>query len=56
MPRKATVDSRGVLTWKLVDGQPPVKAQLAPEGFQDPDPNDGLVETAGCVSLRSPPF
>ena len=33
-----------------------MKAQLAPEGFQDPDPNDVLVETAGCVSLRSPPL
>ena len=37
-----------------MDGVKSVKARLAAKGFQDPDLKEGLVETSGCVSLRSP--
>ena len=50
---KDTVDTRWVLTWKLVDGQETVKARLVAKGLQDPDLQEGLVDTSGCVSLRS---
>ena len=41
------------MTWKMVDGKECVKARLAAKGFQDPDSKEGLVDTTGCVSLRS---
>ena len=47
------VDTRWVLTWKMAEGEKCAKARLAAEGFQGPDLKDGLVETSGCVSLRS---
>ena len=50
---KAVIDSRWVLTWKMVDGIKKVKARLVAKGFQDPDLTEGLVDTSGCVSLRS---
>ena len=31
-----------------------VEARLAAKGHQDPDLREGLVDTSGCVSLRSP--
>ena len=37
----------------MVDGKKDVKACLVAKGRQDPDVGDGLVETSGCVSLRS---
>ena len=37
----------------MAEGEKCVKARLAAKGFQDPDLKDGLVETSGCVSLRS---
>ena len=30
-----------------------MRARIAAKGFQDPDLKEGLVETSGCVSLRS---
>ena len=50
---KDMVDTRWVLTWKLVDGKRTVKARLVARGFQDPDLAAGLVDTSSCVSLRS---
>ena len=46
--------SSRVLTWKVANGVKTVKARLAAKGRQDPDLEDGLVETSRCVSLRSP--
>ena len=37
----------------MVDGIKKVKARLVAKGFQDPDLTEGLVDTSGCVSLRS---
>ena len=51
--QKQMADTRWVLTWEMVEGEICVKARLAAKGFQDPDLKDGLVETSGCVSLRS---
>ena len=48
------VGTRWVLTWRVAGGVKTVKACLAAKGYQDPDLKDGLVETPGCVSLRSP--
>ena len=50
---KKVVDTRWVLTWKMVEGKQCIKARLAAKGFQDPDLQEGLVDTSGCVSLRS---
>ena len=41
------VQTRWVLTWKMVDDKKKAKARLATKGFQDPDLREGLV------SLRS---
>ena len=49
----AVADSRWALTWKTLDGQSNVKARPVPKGSQGRDLKDGLVETAGCVGLRS---
>ena len=43
-----------ILTWKMVEGVKTEKARLVAKGYQDPDLIDGLVETSGCVNLRSP--
>ena len=49
---KKVIDSRWVLTWKMVDGIKKAKARLVAKGFQDPGLTEGLVDTSGCVSLR----
>ena len=36
-----------------MDGIKKVEARLVAKGFQDPDLTEGLVDTSGCVSLRS---
>ena len=36
-----------------MDGRKTAKARLVAKGFQDPDLQEGLVDTSGCVSLRS---
>ena len=36
-----------------MDGIKKEKARLVAKGFQDPDLTEGLVDTSGCVSLRS---
>ena len=46
------VQTRWVLTRKMVEGKKCVKARLVAEGFQHLDLKDGLVETSGCVSIR----
>ena len=51
--QKQLVQTRWVLTWKIVEGKKRVTARLVAKGFQDPDLKDGLVETSGCVGLRS---
>ena len=49
---KTAVGTRWFLTWKLVEGVKTVKARLAAQGFQDPDPQDGAVDTSGRANLR----
>ena len=51
---KQIAQTRWVLTWKAADGQRSVKARLAAEGYWDPALQEGLVETSGCISIRSP--
>ena len=51
---KEVVGARWVLTRKMVEGVKTVKARLAAKGHQDPDLKEGLAETSGSVSLRSP--
>ena len=48
------VDTRWVRAWKMVEGVRTVKARLAAKDFQDPDLGDGVVDTIGYVSVRSP--
>ena len=47
------VQTRWVLTRKMVGGKKCVRARLVAESFQDPELKEGLVDTSGCVSLRS---
>ena len=51
---KEEVGTRWVLAWKMVEGVKTSEARLVTKGNQVPDLKDGLVETSGCVSLRSP--
>ena len=51
--RKAAVDTRWALAWKMVEGVKTARARRLAEGFQDPDLRDGVAYTSGCVSLRS---
>ena len=44
---KKVVRTRWVLTWEMVDGKICVKARLAAKGFQDPDSQEGIVDTSG---------
>ena len=47
------VQTRSVLTRKMMDGHKGDKARLVAEGYQDPGLREGIVDTPGCVSLRS---
>ena len=53
---KKVARTRRVFTWKTVDGKKCVKASLVAKVFQDPGLREGLVDTSGCVSLRSSHF
>ena len=48
------VDTRWALSWKEVEGKRAATARLVAEGSQGPDLKGGNVDTAGCVSRRSP--
>ena len=50
--KKTIVGTRWVLTWKVIEGKASVKARLVVGGLQDPASLQGLVATAGCVSIR----
>ena len=50
---KAIEDTRIGLTWKVIKGNTPMKACYVVAGFQDPAPQQGVVETAGRVSPPS---
>ena len=50
---KAIVGARRVSTWEIMQGELAVRARSAAKGFKGPDLQQGLAETAGCVSLRS---
>ena len=50
---KKIVQTRLVLTWKMVDAKESVQARLVAKGFQYPDPQRGIVDTTCCVGLRS---
>ena len=52
-PSRQIAQTRWVLTWKMVDAQNSVEARLVAQGYQDPDLQDGSVDTSGCVTLRS---
>ena len=39
--------ARWVLTWKMMDGQKSAKARVVAKGYQDPDLQEGLVDTSG---------
>ena len=45
------MDTRWALTREIADGEEDVKARSVAEGRQDPDLDNGLVGTSGCVSL-----
>ena len=46
--------TRWVLTWKVADGRKSAVARLVAKGRQDPDIQNGIAGTSGCVRLRSP--
>ena len=46
-------DARWALIREVIDGKTKVRARVVNKGPQDPGLHQGLVETAGCVSLRS---
>ena len=48
----ASVNTRWVLTRKVIEGSSSAKACLVVQGFQDPDPQQGLGGMAGRVSFR----
>ena len=50
---KKIAQTRWVLTWKIVDGREFAKARQEAKGFQGPDLRVGVVDTSGCVRLRS---
>ena len=52
--KQTIVDTRWVSTRKVIDKTTSAKARLVISGFKGPDLRQGLVETANCVSLRSP--
>ena len=37
----------------MADGRKSVKARLVATGYQEPDPQGGVADTSGCVSLRT---
>ena len=54
MCRRRFVQTRWVLSWKMVDGHKGVKARLVAEGYQDAYLRGGVVDATGCVSPRPP--
>ena len=46
-PSEATVDTRSVLTCKMVDGKRDAEARLVAKGYQGPDLEAGPAETSG---------
>ena len=53
---KQIAQTRWIPTWKIAAGRKSAKARLAAKGDQDPDHQEGAVDTSRCVSLRSPPL
>ena len=51
--KKTIAETRRELAWEVVVAQTSAKARPVITGFQGPDLHQGLVETAGCVSMRS---
>ena len=51
--KKSIVAARWVLPRKVIEGKTSARARLVVKGLQDPDLRRELVETAGCVDLRS---
>ena len=47
-------DARCVIACKMLDGVRTVKPRMVARGVQDPDLEDGIADTSGYVSLRSP--
>ena len=48
---KKVAQTRRVSAWKMIDGEKSVKARLVAKGFEDPDLQEGIVDTPGCVRL-----
>ena len=51
-PFGAIVDTRWVLTWKMVGGEKAPKGRLVAKGYQGPILKDGFAETSGFAGLR----
>ena len=47
------IQTRWAITWNMADGGKCAKARLVAKGFLDPGLREGLVDTSGCLSLRS---
>ena len=50
---QAIAETPWVLTWKVLGGRKPAKAQLMAKGYQTPDLRGGDMDHAGCGSRRS---
>ena len=48
---KSAVDTRWVLTWKMVEGFKTVKARMVVRGSQGSDLKEGVVDASGRASL-----
>ena len=48
------MDTRWVLKWKMAGGGGTAEARLVAKSIQAPDLKDGVADTSGCLSLRSP--
>ena len=50
---KQIAQTRWVLTWKMVDGQESANARLVAKDYWGPGVREGIMDTSGCVRLRS---
>ena len=51
---KKIVQTKWVRTYKMMEGTKSIDTRMVAKGYQDPALKKGLVDTSGCVSLRSP--
>ena len=53
---KTVVNTRWVLTWKIMDGRKCVEARLVGKGYWGCDRQEGVADTSVCVGFRSSHF